>query len=90
MKGVPRNYKQNPELRAAYEEGGRAIGRMILYDPDREEYFWKLVKGLGLWPRWYLLGFKGLYCEENPVERQRVLDRRCRRKKRNRRLRGLE
>lgn len=82
MKGVPLDYKQDPELRAAYEEGGRAIGRMIMHDPDREEYFWKLMGPLKLWPRWYLLGFKGLYSEENPLERQRVIKRRCRRKKR--------
>jgi hypothetical protein len=82
MKGVPRNYKTDPDLRAAYEEGGRAIGRMILHDPDREEYLWKLLGSLKLWPRWYLLGFKGLYCEENPAERRRVIERRYNRKKR--------
>lgn len=58
-----------------------------MYDPDREEYFWKLLRGLKLWPRWYLLGFKGLYGEENPLERQRVIQARMRRKKRkNRRM----
>ena len=82
MKGVPLDYKQDPELRAAYEEGGRAIGRMIMHYPDREEYFWKLMRPLKLWPRWYLLGFKGLYSEENPLERQRVIEGRYRRKKR--------
>ena len=86
MKGVPRNYKTDPDLRAAYEEGGRAIGRMIMHDPDREEYFWKLLKPLKLWPRWYLLGFKGLYAEENPLESRRVIDARMRRKKRQKRL----
>ena len=83
MKGVPRNYKNDPDLRAAYEEGGRAIGRIIMHHPEREEYLWKLLKGVKLWPRWYLLGFKGLYSMEHPAERQLVLDRRCRRKKRN-------
>ena len=82
MKGVPLDYKQDPELRAAYEEGGRAIGRMIMHDPDREQYFWKLMGPLKLWPRWYLLGFKGLYSEENPMEAKRVIKRRYRRKKR--------
>lgn len=82
MKRPPNGYKSDPVVREAYEEGGRAIGRMILHYPDREEYFWKLMSPLKLWPRWYLLAFKGLYSEENPLERKRVIKRRYERKKR--------
>lgn len=87
MKGVPRNYKEQPAVREAYEEGGRSIGRAILYQPDREAYFWNLLKGLDLWPRWYLLAFKGLYCEENPLEHRRAVKNRYRKGKRLKRRR---
>jgi hypothetical protein len=80
----PRNYKQDQDLIAAYEEGGRAIGKMILHTPDREEYLWKLLKGVKLWPKWYLYGFRCLYRDENPVEARRVIARRYHRKRKGR------
>ena len=45
----------------AYEEGGEAIGRAIMYDPGKEPYYWSLVGGTGIWPRWYLKCFATLY-----------------------------
>ena len=71
-KKPPNNYREMPEVRAAYEEGGKSIGRAIMWDLSKEEYFWKLIKGIGLWPRWYLTAFKGLYKDENPKEYKRA------------------
>lgn len=77
----PKNYKQDQDLIDAYEEGGRAIGRMILHDPEQEEYLWGLFDGIKLWPKWYLYGFRCLYRDENPDEARRAIARRYRRKK---------
>lgn len=60
------------EVIPAYEEGGEAIGRALMYDNSKESYYWALVSGLGLWPRWYLSAFKTLYRERNKTEMERV------------------
>lgn len=82
IKGVPRNFREQPAVREAYDEGGRSIGRAILHNPEQEEYFWSLLKGLDLWPRWYLSAFKKLYCDENPREHRASIKNRYQRKKR--------
>ena len=74
--------RQREEAREAYEEGGRAMGRQIMYDPSAEARLWKMLSGLGLWPRWYLKAFAALYREENPTEYERVRKRRYRSRKR--------
>lgn len=51
-----------------------------MWDLSKEEYFWDLVKGIGLWPRWYLTAFKGFYGDENPKEQKAVKMKRYRRK----------
>ena len=79
-KRPPYNYRELPEVREAYEEGGRSLGRAILWDPSKEEYFWNLLKGCDLWPRWYLAAFKGLYSDENPLERKRSIKNRYQQK----------
>ena len=70
--------KRLAEARPFYEEGGRAIGRKILHDPEAEPQLWKLVEGLGLWKRWYLRAFCRLYSAENPTEYERVRKQRYR------------
>ena len=88
-KRPPFNYREIPEVREAYEEGGRSIGRAIVHDPTKEEYFWKLLGPVNLWPRWYLDAFRGLYADEHPAEHQRLIKRRYEQKKaRERRLRS--
>lgn len=88
-KRPPFNYRELPEVREAYEEGGRSFGRAIVHDPTKEEYFWKLLKGVGLWPRWYLDAFRGLYADEHPEEHRRAITKRYRNgKARKRRLRS--
>lgn len=73
--------KKKDQARTAYLEGGRAIGRQILYDPLAESRVWKLVGGLKLWPRWYLKAFARLYAEENPSEYERIRKKRYRQHK---------
>lgn len=73
-----------PEVFEAYEEGGTSIGRAILHDRSREEYFWRILGGLKLWPRWYLMAFMTLYKEQNPKEAKAVKMRDYRRRKRKR------
>lgn len=70
------------KARSAYEEGGRAIGRQVLHDPMAEERIWKMVSGLKIWPKWFLLAFARLYAEEHPAEYEKIRKRRYR--KRNR------
>ena len=65
----------------AYAEGGRAMGRQILYDPLAESRLWKMVGSLKLWPRWYLKAFARLYAEENPSEYERIRKRKYRQHK---------
>ena len=87
-KRPPTGYRDDPELRAAFEEGGRAIGRAIMWNPEQEDYFWKTLKGIGLWPRWYLTAFKNLYADENPRELRRSVKNRYRRKLAKRKARA--
>ena len=68
--------------RPAYEEGGKAMGRQVMYDPAAEPRLWKLIGGLKLYPRWYLKAFARLYALENPTEYERVRKRRYRKGKR--------
>ena len=79
-----RNYKQDQDLIAAYEEGGQAIGKMLTHDPSQEEYLWSLLKDVKIWPRWYLEGFRRLYRDANPKEHRRAVVRRYLRKKKKR------
>lgn len=86
-KRPPRDYRERPEVREAYEEGGRSIGRSIVHDPTKEEYYWKILGPLKMWPRWYLDAFRGLYADENPKEHQRAIKKRYDQKRaRKRRL----
>ena len=62
----PKNWKSDPQLHAAFEEGGKAMGKAIYTNPEQEKYFWKLVGPLKLWPRWYLGAFASLWAAENP------------------------
>ena len=70
------------QARNAYEEGGRSIGRQIMYDPAAEARIWKMLSGLKLWPRWYLKAFARLYADDNPQEYERIRKRRYRKGKR--------
>ena len=56
------------EVEPAYEEGGEAIGRAIMYDPESEAKMWHLLGGTGIWPRWYLKCFATLYRQAHPRE----------------------
>lgn len=51
-----------------YDEGGRAIGKLLAYEPHREPEIWKLVSGTGIWKRWYLKCFAAWWRIENPRE----------------------
>ena len=83
-KGRPRNWRERPEVFEAYEEGGKSIGRAIHYDVSKENYFWRLLGPLKLWPRWYLLAFRTLWREENPTEAERITKRAKRKRWRER------
>lgn len=74
--------RQKQQARPAYEEGGKAMGRQIMYDPSAEARLWKMLGGLGLWPRWYLSAFRRLYEQENPQEYERVRKANYRKRKR--------
>ena len=52
----------------AYEEGGEAIGRTLMYHPEKEPELWSLMAGTEIWPRWYLKCFATLYRQANPRE----------------------
>ena len=69
------------EASKAYAEGGRAIGRQLMYAPEQEPRMWKMISGLKLWPRWYLKAFARLYADANPTEYERVRKRRYRKGK---------
>ncbi len=83
-KKVLENYSQDQDLIAAYEEGGKAIGRLLTHDPTQEEYLWKLLGGVKLWPRWYLEGFRLLYRDEHPREHRNAVVRRYRHRRKKR------
>ena len=87
--GLPRDWRVNAEFVAAYEEGGEAMGRALMYNPEKEEYFWSLLGGLGLWPRWYLKGFKAMYRSLHPTEANTLKVRNRRRNKRKREQSGM-
>ena len=63
-------YRKNwrDEVVPAYEEGGEAIGRTLMYHPEKEPELWSLVAGTEIWPRWYLKCFATLYRQANPKE----------------------
>ena len=77
----PRNWREDARFMEAYEDVGRSIGRSIMYDESMEDYYWKLLKPIENWPRWYLFRFKVLYGKENPVEYWKVRERRYARRK---------
>ena len=56
------------KIEEAYEEGGRGIGRMLAYYPEREKDVWAWIGGLKIYPRYYLLHFVRLWRKENPRE----------------------
>lgn len=74
--------RQKDQARPSYEEGGRAIGRQLIYNPAAEAGLWRLVGSLKLWPRWYLQAFARLWAEENPTEYERIRKRRYRKGRR--------
>lgn len=55
-----------------YDEGGRAVGRALAYDPSREPEIWAQVRGLGVWERWHLAAFVRWWRIENPQEYNRA------------------
>ena len=63
-------YRKNwrDEVVPAYEEGGEAIGRTLMYHPEKEPELWKLMAGTDIWPRWYLKCFATLYRQAHPRE----------------------
>jgi hypothetical protein len=63
-------YRKNwrDEVVPAYEEGGEAIGRTLMYHPEKEPELWKLMAGTEIWPRWYLKCFATLYRQAHPRE----------------------
>ena len=68
---MPRGWTSNPELHAAYAEGGERIGELMVFQPELAERVWKLLAGTGIWPKWYMEGFRYLWIKEHPVEYQR-------------------
>ncbi len=85
---LPTGWKK--ETRAAYEEGGEAMGRTLAYDLSHEKRLWKLVGPLKLWPRWYLHAFRRHWIEENSSEYEKVRKRRYRaRRKREQLIRDV-
>lgn len=89
MKGLPGKWREDEEFLAAYEEGGQSIGRALMYNPEKEAYFWSLLGGIGLWPRWYLKGFKAMYRSLHPREANTLKVRNRRRNKRKRDILGM-
>ena len=67
----PRGWTKNKAMWAAYEEGGRAIGKRLLWDKSAEPKIWSLIAGTDIWPRWYLMAFRYCYIQENPLENMR-------------------
>ena len=72
MKGRPRNWRTHEEFWTAYEEGGEKLGRILMRDRSKEEYFWRTLGSLGLYPRWYLMAFMTVYKERHPNEAKAV------------------
>lgn len=66
MTKKPRGWKA--KSRAAYEDCGEAIGKIMLWNPEREPEIWRLIAGTGLWPRWYLSAFRTHYIRDNPTD----------------------
>lgn len=96
MKGRPpkkMGKKAKAEARPFYEEGGRAIGELLNYHPEKAREIWDAVGGLGIWKQWYLKAFVSLWREENPMKYQTSKDAKYRAKKsaeaRQRRLEEL-
>lgn len=83
----PNGWTKCPKLQAAFEEGGESIGKALMWDKSREKYFWSVLGGLNLWPRWYLLCFRTLYIRSNPEE---YLKYRIWRKNKQRRKKAME
>ena len=72
----PRGWTKCPKLRAAYEEGGESLGRLMLWEPERAKKAWKLISGTGIYPRWYLDGFRYHFVQDHPTEYRRWKKRR--------------
>jgi hypothetical protein len=74
MERRPPGWKGDAKVRLAYEEGGRGIGKALLWDPTREPAIWALIDGTDIWPRWYLSAFRSFYIAENRLEYRRWVD----------------
>ena len=68
VKGRPSDWETNEDFLEAYAEAGESIGKALIHDPDKEPYFWSLLGGIGLWPRWYLKAFQAKYKQEHRSE----------------------
>lgn len=90
---MPRGWTKCPKLREAYEEGGENIGKMMVYEPDRAKKIWSLISGTGIYPKWYLEGFRYHWIKDNPmayhVWKKRNYRRRLAKKKRDTQLAEL-
>lgn len=64
---MPRGWTKCPKLREAYEEGGKNIGKMMVLEPDRAKKVWSLIAGTGIYPKWYLEGFRYHWIKDNPM-----------------------
>ena len=55
-------YRKNwrDEVVPAYEEGGEAIGRTLMYHPEKEPELRKLMAGTSIWPPWSMKGIATL------------------------------
>ena len=78
----PRGWTKCPKLRAAYEEGGENIGKMMVLGPVRAEKLWKMISGTGIWPAWYNEGFRYHWIKDNPMSYHVWKKRNWRRRKR--------
>jgi hypothetical protein len=82
MERRPAGWTSDPKVREAYEEGGRAIGKTLLWHKSQEPVIWALIDGLDLYPRWYLSAFRSFYIAENRKEYRRWVDGSLRKRRR--------
>jgi hypothetical protein len=81
MERRPPGWTNDANVRLAYEEGGRGIGKALLWNPSQEPEIWNLIDGTDLWPRWYLSAFRSMYIAENRLEYRRWVDGRHRQRR---------
>lgn len=68
----PQGWRKRSE--SAYLEGGEALGKMMLWQPDRALKVWQLISGTRIWPKWFLEAFRYHYVKHNPKDYQRWKD----------------